>query len=73
MQIACDSTGADGTYEFGVVVGMNVIVNVTYADHTFQLVSNTVANASAIYISGPIAGLDFQVRACTGRCNSYGS
>lgn len=61
MQVACDSTGPDGSFEFGVVVGMTVTVNASYADHAFALVSNTVANASSIYVTGPIAGLNFQV------------
>lgn len=60
-QIDCVNTAPDGTYELGVVVGTTLIVNASYADHTFKAVSSSVSNASNIYVSGPIAGLNFQV------------
>lgn len=46
-----------------MVVGMYVNISASYADHTFMLVSNTITNASNIYVTGPINDLDFQVRA----------
>lgn len=60
-QVACVQSAADGSYELGVVVGMTVLVNASYADHNFTLVSEQYASAS-IYVVGPITGLDFQVR-----------
>lgn len=61
-QIACVNTLDDGSYEFGVVVGMTVLVNVSSADHRFVLApGSSVLNASAISVSGPITGVNFQV------------
>lgn len=60
--VACTKTAEDGSYFLGVTTGMTIKVNASLSDRTFQ----PSLPADEIYVTGPVQGLNFQVRAAHG-------